>query len=83
MANPKQGATNYTVVQLDGQPTTISSIATTVLLRDMNGDIMFCYGQTVPTGAGYALSCMFSATGVLWLNKGTTAVATFSPVVQI
>lgn len=80
MADPRQGATNYTVLQIDGQATTISSIATTVLLRDQNGNILWCTGTTVPTGAGYAISCLFSATGILWQNAGTAAAATFKPV---
>lgn len=80
MANPGPGATNYTVIQMDGQAITINSIAVTVLQRDANGNILYCTGTTVPTGAGYAISCAFASTGILWVNTGSASSASFKPV---
>lgn len=81
MADPKLGSTNYNVVQLDGQAFTINSVAITVLLRDQNGNVLWSTGATVPTAgsAGYAVSSLFSATGILWQNKGSTTSSNFVP----
>jgi len=85
MATPNTGSTNYNVVQLDGQAFTINSVAVTVLLRDPNGDVLWCTGATVPTNgsSGYAVSALFAGTGILWQNAGTRTSSTFKPMSQV
>jgi len=82
MATPNTGSTNYNVVQLDGQVFTVNAVSATVMLRDPNGDILWANGPTVPTAgtAGYAVSSLFSATGILWQNAGTRLSALFKPI---
>ncbi len=90
MANPGLSATNYTVVQMDGQSTTIGSQTFNVLMRDNNGLIMYAVGTTVPSdaGAGFAKGCLFVDTDVaggttgLNCNKGTTTSCAFTAVTQ-
>lgn len=60
-----------------------------VLARDYEGKILLCSGTAVPTGAGYAKSCLFiktdaaSGTKGLYENQGTTAEASFNLVGDI
>ncbi len=90
MATPGLSATNYTVVQMDGQVQTVGAETITVLLRDNNGLIMYAVGTTVPTDgtAGYAKGCLFVdtdvATGTTGLNcnKGVTTSCAFTAVTQ-
>lgn len=60
-----------------------------VLLRDGSGFIVLEQGTAVPGGvAGYAKGALFfdtdvaAATGGVYANKGTTAVASFTLVTQ-
>jgi len=90
MANPGLSATNFTVVQIDGQSQAQGAETITVLLRDPNGDILWATGLTVPTDAttGYAKGALFIdtdvATGTTGLNcnKGTRTSCAFTAVTQ-
>ena len=90
MANPVGSATNYTVVQVDGESTKQGAETIIVLLRDPNGDIIYAQGLTVPTDAttGYAKGCLFVETDVatgttgLNCNKGTNTSCQFTAVTQ-
>ncbi len=71
-----------------GRPETIDGKAVLVYLRDNAGKVLICSGLVIPTGAGYAKSALFiktdvaAGTGALYLNKGTTAAASFTLVTQ-
>jgi len=90
MADPGLSATNFTVVQIDGQSQTQGAETIIVLLRDQNGDILWAVGTTVPTDAttGYAKGCLFIdtdvATGTTGLNcnKGTKTSCQFTAITQ-
>lgn len=90
MANPKQGATNYTVIQADGQTGIAGTESVVGLFADNNGDLLICNGTTVPSNAqaGFAKGCIFndtdvaSGTGGTYLNKGTNLACIFSLVTQ-
>lgn len=90
MADPRQGATNYTVVQLDGQTGIAGTESVVGLVCDNNGDVLICNGLTVPSNgqARFAKGCIFndtdvaSGTGGTYLNKGTNLSCLFTLVSQ-
>lgn len=56
----------------------------TVLFASADG-VLFCYGTTEPTGAGYAPGCIFidinaSSSAFLYINEGDATTATFKYV---
>ncbi len=90
MATPRNGATNYNVVQFDGQAGLVGTESVTALMCDTNGDVLFCTGLTVPSNAqtGFSKSAIFidtdvaSGTGSMYLNKGTKTSCIFTLVTQ-
>ena len=88
MATPGTGATNLTVVQVDGQSETVGATAITTLMRNPAGLVLMCAGPVIPAGAGYAKAAFFlktdvaAGTGALYSNKGDTVVASFTLVTQ-
>jgi hypothetical protein len=90
MANPKKGATNYTVVQLDGTTGIAGTESVVGLICDNNGDVLICNGLTLPSNgqAGFSKGGIFidtdvaSGTGSTYLNKGTNLACIFSLVTQ-
>lgn len=61
-----------------------------VLMKDGDGNALFCVGTaTAPaTGAGYAKGCVYiktdvaAGTGAFYINKGSTAAASFTLATQ-
>jgi hypothetical protein len=56
-----------------------------IYLTNDIGNIMYAEGTTVPTGAGYAVGCIFidtdaSAGAQLWINEGSVTSASFDQV---
>jgi len=78
-------------IQIDGRSETINSIALTVLLKDGNGDVVYCTGLTVPTAnsVGFAKGCLFVDTNVadgtkaLYENQGTSLLSDFNLIGDI
>lgn len=76
-------------LMLDGRSETVGATAVRVYLKDVNGNVVLASGTSVPTGAGYAKSCLFvktdagSGTKGLYENTGTTASASFDLVGSI
>jgi len=76
-------------IKLGGQSLKIGATIVRVLELDNAGKVLRASGTSVPTGAGYAKSCLFiktdAATGVkgLYENQGTTSSASFNLVGDI
>ena len=88
MATPGLGATNITVMQIDGVSETVGLTIVTTLMRDPFGLVLMCSGTAIPTGGGYAKAALFlktdvvAGTGALYSNKGDTTAANFTLVTQ-
>ena len=59
--------------------------AVVVLRKDSSGKITECKSSSAPSGAGYAVGCIFinTSTGKISQNEGTTSVASFNIVGDI
>jgi hypothetical protein len=59
----------------------------TVVIRDVSGNIMFCWGDTAPSDqeTGYATGCLFIKTddGVIYHNKGSHESADFDALADV
>lgn len=54
-------------------------------IRDSSGNFLLTYGTSTPSGAGYAVGCIFvnTSTGKTFQNEGTTASASFNSIGDI
>lgn len=59
----------------------------TVVLRNVDGNIMLCWGDTAPsdTDAGYGTGCLFIKTdnGVIYHNVGSETSADFDALADV
>ena len=63
----------------------IGELTLTKAIRDSSGNFLLVYGTSTPTGAGYAVGCIFvnTSTGKTYQNEGTTASASFNSIGDI
>ncbi|MCR4293631.1 MAG: hypothetical protein NUV76_12230 [Candidatus Kuenenia sp.] len=63
----------------------IGELTLTKAIRDSSGNYLLAYGTSTPTGAGYAIGCIFvnTSTGKTYQNEGTAAAASFNSIGDI
>lgn len=76
-------------IGLTGTTKTVGATSVSVLLENSAGKVLMCSGTSVPTGAGYAIGCIFIKTNAgstvkaLYENIGTATVASFNAIGDI
>lgn len=63
----------------------IGELTLTSSIKDAAGNFLLVYGTSTPTGAGYAVGCIFvnTSTGKTYQNEGTISSASFNSIGDI